>query len=134
MRTKCWSLVPCSGAANGGASRELRRAGRPELCPTLLIPTAVVRWLISDFFSVATSPGGDFYMATTTGSAVSRDGGRRWVPLKIDGPLLLANDSEGAQFGFLSDTHGWLLLQSEALLQTVDGYHWTVLSSAPSGA
>jgi hypothetical protein len=60
-----------------------------------------VRWLISDFFSVATSPGGDFYMATTTGSAVSRDGGLRWVPLKIAGPLLLANDSEGAQFSFV---------------------------------
>ncbi|MFZ2056275.1 MAG: hypothetical protein WAV54_02550 [Acidimicrobiales bacterium] len=92
----------------------------------------------NDLFSLASSPGGDLYMATTGevsgGASVSRDGGSSWASLDVTVPQdVLDNGSAGAQFSFVSQSHGWLLLQSEALLRTVDGIHWTVLSSATPG-
>ena len=114
---------------DGGRSWQTRSAWRTGLAPN---PSGLP---ISDFFSVAASPDGDLYMATTMEAAASRDGGHNWVPIEIAGPgkVLPANSSAGGQFSFVSQTHGWLLWQSEALLQTVDGVHWTVLSSALPG-
>ena len=114
---------------DGGRKWQARSAWRNQEAPD---PSGLP---FADFLSVATSPGGDLRMATTTGAAVSRDGGRIWAPLEIAGPEspIPGNSFAGAQFSFVSNTHGWLLLQSEALLRTIDGSHWTVLSSAPSG-
>ena len=114
---------------DGGRSWQIRSAWRTGLAPD---PSGLP---IYDLFSVASSPGGNLYMATTMEAAVSRDGGSQWVSLEIAGPgsVLPANGSAGGQFSFVSQTQGWLLLQSEALLRTVDGVHWTVLSSALPG-
>lgn len=41
--------------------------------------------------------------------------------------------SAGGRFSFESQTYGWLLCQTEALLRTVDGVHWTAISSVAPG-
>jgi hypothetical protein len=119
-----------SVSLDGGRTWQVRSAWRNEEAPD---PSGLP---ISDFLSLASGPDDDLRVATTMGAVVSRDGGRIWTPLEIVGPgtRLPGNSFAGAQFSFVSNTHGWLLLQSEALLRTDDGSHWTVLSSATSGA
>jgi hypothetical protein len=83
----------------------------------------------TDFLVGAFSPSGIYYMATTVELASSSDGGRNWAPLHVgrEGRDLPANSAYGAQFCFAGLTHGWLLLEGEALLRTVDGHRWTVI-------
>jgi photosystem II stability/assembly factor-like uncharacterized protein len=89
----------------------------------------------SDLFGLDAAPSGALYISTTMAMARSSDGGRSWAPLDIVGPQhsLPGNAEAGAQFSFVGAHDGWLLLESEALLRTVDGTHWTVLSSVPRG-
>jgi hypothetical protein len=67
-------------------------------------------------------------MSTTMGAAISRDGGRTRVGINVAGQEsgVPDNGDVGGQFSFISQTDGWLLWQTEALLRTVDGVHWTV--------
>jgi len=83
----------------------------------------------TDFLDAAFAPWGTYYMATTMGLASSADGGRNWVPLDLaaKGRDLPANSAYGAQFSFAGPAHGWLLLEGEALLGTVDGHRWTTV-------
>lgn len=83
----------------------------------------------TDFLDAAFAPSGTYYMATTLGLASSTDGGRNWVPLDVAGKGLdlPANSASGAQFSFAGPAHGWLLLEGEALLRTVDGHRWTAV-------
>jgi hypothetical protein len=83
----------------------------------------------TDFLDAAFAPSGAYYMATTLGLASSSDGGRNWVPLDVAGKALglPANSAYGAQFSFAGPAHGWLLLEGEALLGTVDGHRWTAV-------